>query len=133
MIRLRRVRPQIDGKLGLDPQQVAPLHGPVIRKLLPLQQPVDQGPAFLRVRVLQELSRLLRGGQRPDDVQINASDEHSIGADIGRWNAQPLQPAENQLVDLVLGRQSGLAFKRVRCRAGCCGSTQGRQQHNDRN
>ena len=59
VIRLRRIGPQVDGELRLDPQQVAPLHRPVVGKLLPLQQAVDQGAAFVRVPVRQELPGLL--------------------------------------------------------------------------
>ena len=50
VIGLRRVGPEVDGKLRLDPQQVAPLHGPVVGELVALQQAVDQGAALVRAR-----------------------------------------------------------------------------------
>ena len=54
VIGLRRIGPEIDGELGLDPQDVAPLHRPVIGELIPLQQAIDQEPALvLRVRILE--------------------------------------------------------------------------------
>ncbi len=45
VIGLRRQRPKLDGKLGLDTQHVAPLHRPVVGELFPLQQTVDQMPS----------------------------------------------------------------------------------------
>ncbi len=112
VIRLHRIGPQIDGELRLDPQQVAPLHRPVIRKLLALQQTINQGAAFVRVLVQHERSRLLRGGQRANHVQIGAADKHGIRADIGGLNAQLLQPAENQFVDLAAGASEQRGFQR---------------------
>ena len=65
VIRLRRVGPEIDGKLRLDPQQVAPLHRPVIRELVALQQPVDQQRALVRVAVQDETRGLRAVGSVP--------------------------------------------------------------------
>ena len=56
VIGLHRVGPEFDGELGLDPQQVAPLHGPVVGELVSLQQAIDQLAAFVGIRILQELS-----------------------------------------------------------------------------
>ena len=84
VIRLRGVGPEVDGKLRLDPQHVAPLHRPVIGKLVPLRAGGRSGPPLvLRVRVLEERPCFLRGGQRADQVQIDAADEHGVGAEDG--------------------------------------------------
>ena len=53
MIGLYRIRPQVDGKLGFHPQQVAPFHCPVIGKFIAFQQPVDQRIALAR-RLINE-------------------------------------------------------------------------------
>ena len=110
VIGLRRVGPEVDGKLRLDPQQIAPLHRPVVGKLLPLQQAVDQGAAFVRVRSARNSLGLLGGGQRADDVEIDPADKHRVGAQSGRLDAQLLQPVEDQLVDLAVGVQLGVAL-----------------------
>ena len=94
VIGLRRVGPEVDGELGLDPQQIAPLHRPVVGELVPLQQAVDQRAAFVGVAVDEKLPRLLGGGQRADHVQIDAAHEHRVGAEGGRSNAQLLQLAK---------------------------------------
>jgi len=58
MIGLHRVRPQIDGKFRFDPQQIAPLQGPVVSKVVALQKTVDQQAAFVTVVVCQETLNL---------------------------------------------------------------------------
>ena len=82
MIGLRRVGPEVDGELRLDPQQIAPLHRPVVGELLPLQQPVDQRRAFVGAVIRQELPRLVGRGQRADHVEIDPSNEHAVGAQV---------------------------------------------------
>ena len=42
VIGLGRIGPEIDGEFRLDPQNVAPLHGPVVGEFIPFQQAVDQ-------------------------------------------------------------------------------------------
>ena len=111
VIGLHRVGPEVDGELRLDPQQVAPLHGPVVGELVALQQPVDQGAAFVGVAVREELRGLLGGGQRADDVQIDAPDKHRVGAEVGRLDAQPLPLGEDQLVDLAVRGGLGVKFE----------------------
>ena len=84
MISLRGVRPQVDRKLGLDPQDVSPFHCPIIGKLIPLQKPINQEPPFvLRVGVLQEIPGLSGGRQRAEYIQISAADKDRIRAEDG--------------------------------------------------
>ena len=115
-VRLRRVGPEIDRELGLDAQQIAPFHRPVIGKFVALQQAVDEGGALAGRLVLQERSGLLSSGQRADRVEVDAAQEHRVGAGIRRLNAEPLEPLEDQRVDLALGPGSGAAFEsRIQC------------------
>ena len=104
MIGLRRVGPEVDGELGLDPQQIAPFHGPVVGELVALQQPIDQLAALVGAVVLEELRGLLRRGQGADHVQVRPPQEHLVGAELGRLDAQLLQAGENQLVNPAVGR-----------------------------
>ena len=78
MIRLRGVRPEIDGKLGLDAQQIAPFHRQIIGIFVARQQPVNQRAPFVRIAVQNKFLRLQppwatcrsrpdkRAGQTPD-------------------------------------------------------------------
>ncbi len=75
VIRLRRLRPEIDRVFRLDPQQVAPLQRPEVGELLALQQPVDQLAPLLRIGVGQKGAGLVRRGQRADHVQVDAAQE----------------------------------------------------------
>ena len=60
LIRLRRIGPEVDREFRFDAQEVAPFHRPVIGKLWPLQQLINQLPAFVfQVGILDELARLL--------------------------------------------------------------------------
>jgi hypothetical protein len=77
---------------------------------------------------LEELPRLLGGGQRADDIQVDAPDEHAVGAHVGRLNAQLCQLGENQLVDGGIGRCGG-AVKGI-LRRGRTQGAQSRQQDN---
>ena len=127
VIGLRRIRPEVNGELGLDPQEIAPFHGPVVCKLVPLQQSIDQAATLVGVLVPQKLFRLLRGRQGTDDVQIDPANKHPVGAGAGRLDSQPLQLGEHQLVDLALGSRSGGALKNTHGRCfrgrggdGCC-------------
>ena len=113
VIGLGRVGPKVDGKLGLDPQDVAPFHGPVVGELVALQQAIDQQPALvLRIRILDEIAGLLRGGQRADHVEIGAANEDRVGTKRG-LDAQRRQLGENELVDLAGGHGPDGAFEDV--------------------
>ena len=114
VIGLHRVGPELDGELRLDPQQVAPLHRPVVGELVALQEAIDQLAAFVGVGILEELPRLVGRGQRADHVQVGPAEENPVGADPGRRDAQLFQPAEDQLVDPALGSRLGVAFKGAR-------------------
>jgi len=130
VIGLGRIGPEVDGELGLHPQQIAPLHRPIVGKLLPLQEAIDQQAALLGVLIQQELPRLLRGGQGADDVQVGPPHKHLVGAHVRRLDAQPLQPAEDQIVDPALG--SAIHAGRQGTARRCCraGVGQGRCHHN---
>ena len=54
MIGLGRVRPQVDGELGLDPQQVAPFQGPIVGPLVALQHAVHQRAALVGIASRRE-------------------------------------------------------------------------------
>ena len=65
----------------------------------------------MRIRILNEIAGLLRGGQRADHVEIGAADEHRVGAEDG-LDAQRRQLGENELVDLTGGSRAGRDFRR---------------------
>ena len=133
VIGLHGVGPQVDGKLGLDPQQVAPLHGPVVGEFPPRKQPVDQQAPLVRIASWRNCWASGRG-QGPDDVQVHPAEKYSIGTEVGRLDAQTLKLAEDQLVDFALRRRGRAAFEglqrgRIRV-AGRQG--RGQNQRNDR-
>ena len=89
--------------------------------------------ALLRILVLDESFRLFCGGQRANDIQVNAADEHGIRAERRRLNAQFLELAEDQFVDLALRSQIDRAFIGT-SRFPCQGRDgHGRQQGNGDN
>jgi hypothetical protein len=63
------------------------------------EQTVDQDAALIGVLVRQELRRLLRRGQRADDVEIHAPDKYFVGARIRGFDTQTLPLIESQIVD----------------------------------
>ena len=73
VIGLCGVGPEIDGELGLDAQQVAPLHGPIVGELGAFEEAIDEGGAFGGVGVGEELRSFLRGGQGADDIEEGAA------------------------------------------------------------
>ena len=54
MVGLRRVRPQVHGEFGLDPQDVAPFHRPIVREFIAREKRVDQRRPFVGTAVGQE-------------------------------------------------------------------------------
>ena len=113
IVRLRRIGPEIHGKLRFHAKEFAPFHPPIIREPGIIEQPVDQAGSFIRIVVTDETGRLLGRGQRPDDIQINPADEYRIGTDIRRSNSQRRQLAEHKAVDLSVGsHRILLTFKR---------------------
>ena len=124
VIGLGGVGPQVDGELRLDAQQVAPLHRPVVGKLVALEQPVDQGGAFVGVRIGEELRRFLRGGQRADDVQVDAPQEYGVGREIGGLDVQAFQAVEHPCVDGRLrGQGRSALIGRIERRLGAAAVT----------
>ncbi len=111
VIGLHRVGPEFDGELGLDPQQVAPLHRPVVGELLALQQAIDQLAAFVGVGILQELRRLFSRRERADHVQVGPAHKDAVGAHPSGSDPQLFQPAEDQFVNPASGNRIGVAFK----------------------
>ena len=122
VIGLRRVGPEVDRELRLDPQQVAPLHRPVVGELLALEQPVDQGARLSGSVSGRNCPGLLGRGQRADHVQIGPPDEHRVRAEVGRLDAQLLQLAEDQLIDPALGGSICVGFERLDRRSGQAGT-----------
>ena len=118
VIGLRRVGPQINGELRLHPQQVAPLHRPVIRKFIARQKLVNEFGALVRVAAQDEAAGFARGRLGANHVQIGAPDKHRVGTEIGRLDVQLFQPVENELVNFTLRRRLGRAFIRAGLRPG---------------
>ena len=113
VVRLGGIGPEVDREFGLDPQQVGPLHRPVVGKLRTLQQAIDQHRALVGGLVVQKTLRLVRRGQRADRVEIDPPYESSIGTQLGRLDFQLFQLVEHELVDLALGRESRLDFEGI--------------------
>ena len=59
-IGLHTVRPEVYRKLGLDAQEIAPFHCPVVGKLLPLHQVVDEITAFVGIVAVKKVADLPR-------------------------------------------------------------------------
>ncbi len=113
MIGLHRVGPQIDGKFRLDPQQIAPLQRPIVGKLIPPQQGIDQCGTLARTTVLQETAYLLRLRQRAVRIQIHAADKDLVGTQIRGPDALLAQGRHHKSIDTIIARPSVLliAFK----------------------
>jgi hypothetical protein len=59
------------------------------------------------------LPRLVGSGYRTDDIQIGPPQEHLVGTQPGRRNAQLIQPLEDQFVDPASGLRIDIAFERT--------------------
>ncbi len=99
-----RRRPQL---LAVDQQQVAPLVGPIVDKLRPRQQLLDQLVALVGRRIGQKRAGLLDRGQQADRVDIRPPQKLGVGG-RRRWRqVQVLQLRQHQLVDEVAPRGFG--------------------------
>ena len=102
--------------VGIRPQQVGPLVGPVIRPRGVLHQLLDPFPALVGRGVGNKDARLLRRGQHADRIQCGAADELLVGAAGGRIKSQLLKMCVGAFVDEVghgklavtLGRQDAI-------------------------
>ena len=112
VVGLRGVGPEVHGKLGLDAEQVAPFHGPVIGEFIALEQPVDEQLALVGIAILEKIPRLERRRERADHIQIHAPDKYGIGADFGRGEILLGQPGEDQSVNFAGGHRSNTGFIR---------------------
>src|ERR1017187_4469215 len=83
VIGLGGIGPEVDGELGFDAQQVAPLHGPIVGELGAVEEAVDQGGAFGGGGVGEEVGSFLGGGQSADDVEEGAAEEDGVGGEVG--------------------------------------------------
>jgi hypothetical protein len=106
MIRLRGVRPEVDGKFRFNPQQIAPLRCPIIGKLLAGEEVFNQSRALVGRRVLQEAACFRRRGQSADDIEEGATDEGCVRAQRRGFDPEVLQAGEHDPVD-VIPRQGG--------------------------
>ena len=126
VIGLCGIGPEIDGELGLDAQEVAPLHGPVVGELGAFEQAVDEGSAFGGVGVCEELRRFLRGGQGADDVEVGAAEEDGVGREVGGLDVEALQSGEDAGVDGGLrGQRGGALVGRIEGSLGARGGDSG--------
>ena len=78
VVGLGALGPEVDRKLGFDAQQVAPLHGPVIGKLVALQELIDEGGSLLGFPAIEKLSSLFGGGQGAGRVKPRTPQENAI-------------------------------------------------------
>jgi hypothetical protein len=98
--------------IGIGPQEVRPLGGPVIGVFRPLQERVHHPLALLRIAVGQKRAGLVRRRQAADDVQVDAAEEFLVVHRLGGRDRQRLELGPDQLVDEVLSRQAGVDFVR---------------------
>jgi len=123
VVGLNGIRPEVDRELRLHPQQVAPLHRPVVRELAACEEAIDERAALRRVSIVDERPCLVGGRQRPDDVQVGPPDEHGVGTQASRPDVQALQAGKDHLVDRVTrqdrsGALEGIVPRRLRGGAG---------------
>ena len=112
MVGLGGVGPEVDGELGLDAQQIAPFHGPVVGELRALEQAVDQsGCVCLGSVSCRNCAASLAVGTVPMTSRIGAAQENGVGAGLRGLNTQLLQFGKNEVVDLVLRSQLNAAFE----------------------
>ena len=127
VIGLGGVGPEIDGELGLDAQQVAPLHGPVVGELGAFEQAIDEGGALVRGRGrARNCDGFLRGGQGADDVEVDAAEEDGVGGEVGGLDVEALQAGEDAGVDGGLrGQRGGALVGRIEGSLGARGGDSG--------
>jgi hypothetical protein len=75
---LRSSGPEIDGELGLDAQQIAPLHRPIDGKLTALKKLIYKRSAPPGIGAGEKRRRLLRRGQRADGVKVGAAEKNLV-------------------------------------------------------
>ena len=103
---------------GVAPDQITPLHRPMIGPGGMLQQPVDEPVALVRRLVLQERQRFLRRWQRANGVERRAANELRISAALRGKVPELLEPLVNEAVDVVVDRQCGEPLHRQHAVAG---------------
>ncbi len=111
VVGLGGIGPEVDGELGFDAQEVAPLGGPVVGELVAREQAIDEGGSLVGIGARQEVGGLFGGGQGADDVEIGAAEEDGVGREAGGLDAQLLPVREDQLVDLALRGEFVAALK----------------------
>ena len=87
-------------------KHLGPLHHPDVAELLAREQRVDELLALLRVGVGQELLALGRRRQQADQVDVDAAEEHLVGADVRRDDVQLVELRVDVGVDVVERRAS---------------------------
>src|ERR1035441_6859552 len=111
VIGLGGVGPEVDGELGLDAQQVTPLHGPIVGELGAVQKAVDEGGALGGGGVGEKVGSFLGGGQGADDVEEGAAEEDGVGREVGGGNVEAFEAVEDAGVDGGPGGQGGGALE----------------------
>jgi len=94
-------------------QQVGPFAGPVVRVFGPLQQPIDQLNALVRVGVTHEFSNFLGSRNAADQVQVSAAQEaRVVGRDADRDLFAALLGADHHALHRAFFRGCDLAGER---------------------
>ncbi len=108
VISLGSLRPQVDRKLALDAEDVAPLHRPIVGELLSLQEAVDEDGSLVGIGAAKEVFDLLGDWYGADDIETGPADEDGVAAEAAGLDADLPQPIEDEPVDLALGNGHGL-------------------------
>ena len=94
------------GPFGLDSaaiiaQDVGPLQGPEIGVFGAFQECVHQPGSLVGAFVVQEGEDFARRRQNAADVEVNASNEHMVRCQTGRYETEPLHLSEEVCVHKV--------------------------------
>lgn len=114
VVSLCGVRPEVDGELGLYPEEVGPFVGPVAGELFALEQGVNEGRALGRARIGEKVASFLGGGEGADGIEEGAAEKDSVAGGIGGLNAELFQASEDELVDAALGNGRAGALENER-------------------
>ena len=80
VIRLHSIWPKVNRKLRLDPQQLAPAHGPIIGKFIAREQAIDKRGALRSALIGEELRRFVGRRKRADNVDKRPPQKDFVGA-----------------------------------------------------
>jgi hypothetical protein len=111
IVSLGGVGPQVDRELGLDSQEITPLHSPVVGEFVAGEELVDEEGALVGVLAVEKFNGLGGGREGAGDIYIQASEENGVGGEVGGPDSEFLPTGKDEIVDLVAGGERTGSFE----------------------